>query len=248
MIRIRSISSAIKMRAEERADERIRIARDLHDTLLQGVQGLMMTFHVVAESYPSNEESQKAMAKALTSAERVVIEGRNRVNDLRSERLTEAKLLDALEKVCADLNASQRVTCHIRRTGLSETLRSNVVDEIFAIGREALNNAIRHSQALNIDLELTYNHRSFTMSCRDNGAGFDSESIEVLPKHRHWGLLGMAERAETIGGKFICSSSRGKGTTVIVQVPAHQAYVRSSLILQFWETLKLGHTPGNISK
>jgi signal transduction histidine kinase len=86
--RLRHVSKAIRMRAEERATERIRIARELHDTLLQGVQGLLLRFHVAAEKVPASHESKQALEKALATADRVILDARDRLNRLRSEQVT----------------------------------------------------------------------------------------------------------------------------------------------------------------
>jgi uncharacterized membrane protein len=95
--RVRYVSRAISVRAEERADERIRIARELHDTLLQGVQGLLLTFHVAAEKVPADHESKKTLEKALATADRIILEGRNRVSRLRSEHLSDEELRASIE-------------------------------------------------------------------------------------------------------------------------------------------------------
>jgi signal transduction histidine kinase len=142
MARIRAISRAIRARAEERADERIRISRELHDTLLQGIQGLLLTFHVASEKLSANDASKKMLEKALSTADRIIIEGRNRVNSLRSEHLTDAELISSLENVCRDLKIDDKVQYRVNRSGIDATLHPRVADEIFSIAREALTNCV----------------------------------------------------------------------------------------------------------
>jgi signal transduction histidine kinase/ligand-binding sensor domain-containing protein len=232
-LRVRYVSGAIRIRAEERADERIRIARELHDTLLQGVQGLLLSFHVAAEKVPADHESKRALEKALTTADRIILEGRNRVTRLRSENLTDTELKPSIERVAADLNSIATINFAVERRGGSDTLHSHVVDEIFCIAREALTNAFRHSEASRIVVELDYQKREFRMTCRDNGRGFDADALLASP-NGHWGLPGMAERAKKIGADFRCASAAEKGTEVLVTVPARRAYARPSRVRQLF--------------
>lgn len=226
-LRLRYVSGAIRMRAEERADERVRIARELHDTLLQGVQGLLLSFHVAAEKVPTDHVSKKALEKALSTADRIIVEGRNRVSRLRSESLNDAELKSLIESVAANFNSVRSLDFTVERTGGSHVLQSHVVDEIFCIAREALTNAFRHSEASRIAIELDYQKGEFRMSCRDNGRGFDAIAHTNVT-NGHWGLRGMAERAERIGANFGCTSEANRGTEIQVRVPARFAYARSS--------------------
>jgi len=225
-LRLRYVSAAIRMRAEERADERVRIARELHDTLLQGVQGLLLTFHVAAEKVPADHVSKKTLERALTTADRIIVEGRNRVSRLRADNLNDAELKSLIESVAANFNSVGAIDFAVQRSGGSDVLDSHVVDEVFCIAREALTNAFRHSEASAIVIKLDYQKSGFRMSCRDNGRGFDAVAqLSNLP-NGHWGLRGMAERAETIGANFACISNQDQGTEIQVRVPARLAYAR----------------------
>lgn len=221
MARIRAISRAIRARAEERADERIRISRELHDTLLQGIQGLLLSFHVASEKLAADDASKKMLEKALSTADRIIIEGRNRVNSLRSEHLTDAELMASLDNVCRDLKIDDKVQYRVNRSGIDATLHSHVADEIFSIAREALTNAFRHSGASHIRLELAYGNRYFSMSCADDGRGFDAQEQE---KSGHWGLKGIFERAQKLGGQLRCRSEPLHGTEILFVIPSYRAY------------------------
>jgi signal transduction histidine kinase/ligand-binding sensor domain-containing protein len=225
VLRLRFATKAIRMRAEERADERIRIARELHDTLLQGVQGLLLSFHVAAQKVPVDHESRKALEKALSTADRIILEGRNRVNRLRSEHLTDRELQASIEGVASELNGNTPVEFVVERKGENNTLQAHIVDEIFCIAREALTNAFRHSEASRIVVELDYQRRQFRFTCSDNGRGFDAGVSPSNQSNGHWGLRGMQERSEKIGATFSCRTSVQKGTDVQVIVPARRAYV-----------------------
>lgn len=226
--RVRYVSHAIRVRAEERADERVRIARELHDTLLQGVQGLLLSFHVAAEKVPADHESKTSLEKALATADRIILEGRNRVSRLRSEYLTDSELKPSIERFVAEVNSNPAIEFSVERRGGSEILSAPVVEEIFCIAREALTNAFRHSEASRIVVELDYARRQFKFSCHDNGRGFDSDVLKASQTNGHWGLRGMAERAEKIGAKFSWTSSARNGTDVQVIVPARRAYARTN--------------------
>jgi signal transduction histidine kinase/ligand-binding sensor domain-containing protein len=223
--RVRAITRQVRARAEERADERIRIARDLHDTLLQGIQGLLLTFHVASQKISPDDESRTLLDKALSSADRIIIEGRNRVSRLRSEHLSDAELVASLENVCNDLNVNGGVVCEVRRRGGDAALHTHVADEVFNIAREALTNSFRHSQASRIEVEIDYGARFFTLVCRDNGRGFDSQEQD---RQGHWGLQGMRERVRKLGGQMQALSAAGKGTEIIVSIPSYRAYPRHS--------------------
>jgi signal transduction histidine kinase/ligand-binding sensor domain-containing protein len=224
IMRVRVVVRAHRLRAEERADERVRIARDLHDTLLQGVQGLLLSFHVAAQRVPAEDGSRNLLEKVLATADQIIIKGRNRVNSLRSEHLTDGELVASLERLCSDLNSGGQVQYNVRRSGIAATLAPPVVEEIFYIAREAVTNAFRHSAGSEIHLELQYGRRSFQMSCRDNGRGLDATIQREGGLRGHWGFRGMAERTETIGGHFSYRSAPDEGTNILVRVPGYRAY------------------------
>jgi ligand-binding sensor domain-containing protein len=227
-VRVRYVTAGIRHRAEERADERIRIARELHDTLLQGVQGLLLSFHVAADKVPADHESKQALERALTTADKIIVEGRNRVTRLRSENLSDAELKSLIEGVAESLSGIAAIEFALERRGGAGTLQSNVVDEVFCIAREAVTNAYRHSGASRVVVELDYQKRGFRITCRDNGRGFDSKEFLTGPTNGHWGLRGMAERAERMGATFSCTRSVTGGTEVYLMVPARRAYQRPS--------------------
>ena len=225
--RVRYVAREIRMRAEERATERIRIARELHDTLLQGVQGLLLSFHVATEKVPDSHESKKALEKALATADRIILEARDRVNRLRSDRLTSMELEPSIEALAADLSRLSHVDFDMECTGSREPLNPAILEEILFIAREALTNSFRHSVARRIVFSIDHGMRRFTMECRDNGQGFGADQVREAQLKGHWGLRGMAERADKIGAKFRYESTPGNGTRIRLVLPASRAYVRA---------------------
>lgn len=238
-LRVRTVARAIRARAEARADERIRISRDLHDTLLQGVQGLLLNFHVAAQKIAGDSESKSILDKALASADRIIVEGRNRVGSLRTEHLRDGELLGSLNNLAGELNFDSRIEFSIARTGTEATLKADVVDEVFSIGREALTNAFRHSQASKVRTQLVYGRRYFHLVSQDDGIGFDLGGSE---KSGHWGLKGMAERAERIGGQLKCQSSPAAGTQIHLKIPAYRAYANRSRLQFYFDALRFSET------
>ena len=229
-MRVRYISQRIRLRAEERADERIRIARDLHDTLLQGVQGLMLNIHVATESLRSDDKSKAMLQRALSTADSLIIEGRNRVASLRSDNVVDGELVQSLENVSKELAQGSSCSCQVRRFGVEQVLKPQVADEIFFIGREALTNAFRHSAASRIEAQLEYGRRVFKFTCTDNGGGIIAADRSKAEGDGHWGLRGMEERATKIKARLVCETEPGQGTKIIVTVPARHAYQNSSSI------------------
>lgn len=223
-LRLRRVAGIIKQRAEVRADERVRIARDLHDTLLQGVQGLTLNFHVAAQELPEGSRTRASMERALATADRILVEGRDRVTRLRTDDLTHTDLADAFEAVAADLDHEQQVRFSVRIEGRVEDIIPPVQHELYYIGREAIGNAFRHSKASEITASLRCGPKAVEFVVSDNGCGFDLLAQQTNPRSGHWGLAGMKERAAAIGGVFKCLSAASKGTQVMVAVPARRAY------------------------
>ncbi len=223
-VRLKRIEAAIRERADERADERISIARDLHDTLLQGVQGLLMTFHSAAEQVPEDHKSKAALEKALMTADKLILEGRDRVKGLREQNVGGKELCSALETLGEDLNTSREIDYSVTCVESENTLIPHIASEVFLIAREAIINAFRHAQATKISIFVRYSRRDFTLECRDDGRGFDLEAAHMHITRGHWGIRGMSERAERLRAAFDVRSVRGEGTSVHLALEAKQAY------------------------
>jgi signal transduction histidine kinase len=161
-------------------------------------------------------------------ADKVIVEGRNRVNSLRSEQLNDAELIGSLENTCRDLGTIDAIDYQVRRSGSEASLLPHVAEEVLYIAREALTNAFRHAGASQIRLELDYDIRYFRMTCTDNGRGFEPAAAS---RPGHWGLRGMFERAQRVGGKLDCRSAPMKGTDILFKLPAWRAYNNHSRIL-----------------
>jgi len=223
-MRVRYVAAQIKLRVEERANERVRIARELHDTLLQGIQGLLLCFHAAAAKVPPESESKRALDKALATADRMILEGRDRIHRLRSQRLNSAELEPAIEAMADELASFAHGKFSLVRTGVPRLLRPEVIEEVLFIVREALTNSFLHSGGAEIAVSLDYGRKQFAVLCRDNGQGFTAGKLQEAEERGHFGLRGMAERADRIGATFDFESAPGEGTRIRIILDAKHAY------------------------
>lgn len=218
VLRMRRMKAQLESRNEERLLERERIARELHDTFLQGVQGLVLRFQFATERIPEEMPARKLMEDALDRADRVLAEGRDKVSELRAS--VSLNLPEALKMVGNELSRDYAVSFHADVEGTTRELNPLVEEEAFRIGSEALTNAFRHARATHIRATVVFGRRRFELRVVDDGSGFDVLQL----KPGRWGLKGIRERAETIRGKIALSSQPGAGTTIELHVPAKLAY------------------------
>jgi signal transduction histidine kinase/ligand-binding sensor domain-containing protein len=231
--RVRQLAHQFNMRLEERISERSRIARDLHDTLLQSFQGLVFRFQAARYQLPDRpEEASGALDSALVSADQALAEGRSAIQELRSEPFNESKLERMLLDMGRELASSQNgehgsPPLRVIAEGKRRPQRPMIGEEIYRIARELLRNAYRHAQARNIEAELRYDVDAFLLIVRDDGKGIDPKVLKDRGRAGHWGLPGMYERAEGIGARLDFWSETGAGTEVRLTVPAAIAYEKS---------------------
>ncbi|MET0543285.1 MAG: triple tyrosine motif-containing protein [Variovorax sp.] len=233
-LRLRQVSAQIRGRLEARLAERERIARELHDTLLQGIQGLILRFQVATDRIPSGEPARELMEKSLDRADRLLAESRDKVKDLRS-CASEAQTLDqalAIEGVhFAELHpAGFRISV----LGSARELHPLVHEEGLLIGREALGNAFLHARAADIEIELTYADDALRLRVRDDGEGIGHDVLAAGGRPGHFGLIGMRERALKLGAHLDVWSKPGAGTEVELRVPAAVAYPRVARPARAW--------------
>jgi signal transduction histidine kinase/ligand-binding sensor domain-containing protein len=221
-LRLRQATAQIQARLGERLEERERIARELHDTLIQSVDGLMLRIQT-ALSEADPKRSRLMIEKALDSADEVMLEGRQRVHALRAEATTVNELSEALAFYGRDLAEDHPVEFSVALVGSPKSIGAFVRDEAYRIGREALGNAFQHAGATKVEVEVTYDHPMVHMRVRDNGRGIDEHTLNG-GRPGHWGLRGMRERANVIGGKLVIWSRAGVGTEIDLEIPADVAY------------------------
>lgn len=224
-LRIRRLNRRFDALLYERLDERERIARDLHDTLLQGLQGLMLRFQAIVNRLPADSDLRSSADQALDRAEAVIVEGRDKVRDLRSEASgppLEQRIGDGIASLAQD--EARRTTLMVE--GSPRPLAGRVVSEATAIAEEALRNAHRHAAAEHVEMVVTYGLAALTLVVRDDGRGIDPELAAARRGEGHFGLVGMDERAARAGGTLKVSTRRGRGTEIVLSIPALAAYGR----------------------
>ncbi len=218
------------MRLEERVGERVRIARELHDTLLQTVQGLMLRLQVVDEMMPPGKAKEE-LEETMEVGDRAIIEGRNTVHDLRTQLTT--KLPPAVRALGEELASGSDATFRLVVEGPVLELNPIVRDELYRIAREALRNAFAHARAKHIEAEITYQDRLFRLRIRDDGEGIPAEILDE-GRSGHFGLAGMRERANQIGSKLTIWSGAGTGTEIDVSVAGSIAYSKPPARSRLW--------------
>jgi len=227
-LRLRQLARQLNVRFEERLAERTRIARELHDTLLQGFVSASMQLHVAVDQLPEDSSARPAFGRALDLMRRVIDEGRNAVRGLRSSGGDVHDLEHAFSGIQSELAAGQTTAYRVIVEGRPRQLNPAVRDEVYRIGREGLLNAFRHSGAETIEIEIEYAASELRLFVRDDGRGIDPH-IARTGTAGHWGIAGMKERAARIGGSLTIRSRAAAGTEIELRVPGRAVYTRTAL-------------------
>jgi ligand-binding sensor domain-containing protein/signal transduction histidine kinase len=211
--RVRRLVSRFQLVAQERA----RVTRELHDSLLQGFSGVVYQLEAAARLFDSNPQlSKERLERAINQADQSLGETRRTIMSMRLPALENHTLPEALSAIGAQLTKGQPITFHLTVRGLVRQLRYDVQANVYLIGREAITNAVNHAEARRILAQLTYSEREVRLTVEDDGSGFDAEAASE--KKDHWGVVGMRERAKQIDAGFTLESARGRGTKIGVSV------------------------------
>jgi len=239
-LRLRRVAARMQARLEERLAERERIARDLHDTLLQGVASAYMQLDVANDRLPADSPAKPLVQHVLDLMKQVSEEGRDAIRSLRSPAPEVDNLEQVLSRVQEEFPGQPSVDFRVIVEGKLRPLHPLIRDEVYRIGREALINAFRHANATKIEVEIEYTARSLVITVRDDGVGIDSKVLQT-GREGHWGLSNMRERAEKIGARLNVLSRPGAGTEVQLAVPGKIAFqVTTSKPLWRWLTKWFG--------
>ena len=216
------VTNKLNLRFEERLAERMRIAQDLHDTLLQGVVSASMQLHVAVDNLPPDSPARPNLDRTLQLMAHVIDEGRNTLRGLRSTAGDTQDLKTSLLQLPQEL-ANRDVEFRVIVQGEARPLRPAIHDEVYRVAREALVNAFRHAHAANIDVQLEYHPHRLRLLVSDDGCGIDPRVLQT-GRDGHWGLSGMRARAEHLGAKLRLLSGPAAGTEVELIVPGHIAF------------------------
>jgi signal transduction histidine kinase len=247
-LRMHQLTHQLSLRFEERIAERTRIARELHDTLLQSFQGLTLHFQRARNLLPGRTlEAIQTLDAALDGAEQAIVEGRDAIYDLRSPATARKTLEEDIkilgeELVAQSTKTKEPMEFRVVIEGSAYALRPNLHTEIFRIVREAMRNAFSHSGGHVIETEVAYTKSLFRLRIRDDGKGIDPAARLQAEQTRHWGLRGMRERAEQLGGELEVWSEPGAGTEVELRISASIVYESTPARSRFWQFLRRGRS------
>jgi len=228
-LRLRQLSRELNVGLEERVSERTRIARDLHDTLLQSFHGLLLRFQAANNLLPERpEEAQKTLENAIDQAAQAITEGRDAVQGLRSSTMVTNDLALAISALSEEIGCGElNPTCaelHVEVEGTARNLHPILRDEVYRIAGEAVRNAFKHADAQQIEVEIRYDEQQLRVRVRDDGKGIDARLLKEEGRAGHFGLRGMRERAKLLGGKLTVWSELDAGTELELTIPGTNAY------------------------
>jgi ligand-binding sensor domain-containing protein/signal transduction histidine kinase len=224
---------------EARMAERTRIARELHDTLLQSFNGLLLRFRTVHVLFSNNpDEARRILESAIDQARQALTEGREAVQGLRSSTFETSDFAEAIrtlgEALASDPAYSGSVALTLNIGGTPRVLQPLVRDEIYRTASEALRNAYRHADANRIEVQLDYGEARFELRVRDDGKGIDPKLMGGQELKGHYGLSGMRERAREIGARFRIWSAPGSGTEIELRISGSVAYDTPPRARRWW--------------
>jgi signal transduction histidine kinase len=226
--RLRQLRHQFALTLEARVGERTRIARDLHDTLLQSFHAVLLRLQTVSQLLRERPaEAPGELDSTINEVAEAITEGRDAVQGLRESTVQEndlARAISTLGEELASDSSGDRPQFRVAVEGATRNLHPIIRDEIYRIAGEALRNAFRHAQSHKVEVEVRYDDEQFRLSVRDDGRGIDPAFLSRQGSDGHFGLRGMRERATLIGGKLTVWSEVEAGTEVELRVPAGLAY------------------------
>jgi len=232
-LHLQHLAREFELSLEARVAERTRIARELHDTLLQSFFGSLLQFQAASNLFSTRpEEAKQILGQAIDQAAKAIEEGREAVRALRSS-VTSVDDPDDLEhaidtfgkELAADPATNHAPSLRVEVEGRVRPLHQNVRGEIYRIACEALRNAFHQSEGTEIEVELRYDEQQFRLRVRDDGKGIDAQVLAEGKREGHYGLCGMRERAGLVGAKLDVRSKPDEGTEVELTIAASHAYV-----------------------
>jgi signal transduction histidine kinase/ligand-binding sensor domain-containing protein len=222
-LRLRQMRRALTARFDERLAERTRMARELHDTILQTIQGSKLVVDDGLEEPLDPEKMHRALGQLSGWLEQAIAEGRAALNSLRSSTTLKNDLGPALRRAAEGGVVPGGMTVSVSVIGDARELHPIVRDELYRIGNEAIQNAKAHSHASRLSIDLAYDH-DLVLHVRDNGVGIDPGFI-MSGREGHHGLQGMRERAARIRGRLTILSSAESGTDISMIVPGSVSFL-----------------------
>ena len=236
-LRVRQLAAQFNMRLEERVAERTRVARDLHDTLLQSFQAILPSLQAAINMLAARPaDARKVLEHTADHASQAIAEARDAIGGLRMSTVEKNDLAVAIRTIAEELARAQEnqppTPFQVLVEGTTRELHPILRDEVYRLVTEALRNAFQHAAAQNIEVEIRYDEKYFRVRVRDDGKGIPSGVLRADGVQRHYGLPGMRERAKLVGGNLTIWTELDSGTEIELTIPGARAYVRSTRA--FW--------------
>jgi len=248
-LRLHQIAREFNAQLEGRVDERLRVARELHDTLLQSFQALLLHMQAAKNLFAKGRDgAMDALDSALDLGAQAIVEGREAIQNMRSSTEVTNDLAQAIRAVGDELASESSAEFRVMVEGSSRDVHPILRDDVYGIAREAVRNAFRHAEAKVIEVEIAYRD-NLRLRIRDDGKGIDPE-IAKEGRSGHYGIPGMRERARRIGGQLTVWSAPGAGTEIELSIPGSKAFGASSarslmaLFRRGKGKVASGHDPG----
>jgi signal transduction histidine kinase len=222
-LRVWQMTSRVRERFEERLKERTRIAQELHDNLIQDVMGISLQIEVSDELLPADFPAKQPLGRALRLCKSALDEGRRALNDLRSAPLTADDFVKSFSQLSEQFAGHSGTRVDVVVEGGERSLSVVAGNDFLQIGRQAIMNAFQHSRAKKIHVLLSYGQQDLQIRVKDNGCGMTEEKLN-LRRSGHYGIAGMQERAERLGGTLSIRSRVGEGTEVNLSAPGSIVY------------------------
>jgi signal transduction histidine kinase/ligand-binding sensor domain-containing protein len=232
-LRVRQLRYQFEMTLDARVSERTRIARDLHDTLLQSFQAVLPRLQAAIYQLPDSPvDARKTLEAAVDDASEAIAEGRDAVQGLRMSAVEKNDLAVAIRTVGEELavaeNEQASTAFEVLVEGTPRSLHPILRDEVYRLAVEAVRNAFRHAAAQSVEVEIHYDEKHFRIRVRDDGKGIRAELLRGEGREGHYGLTGMRERAKLVGGKLTIWTEVDSGTEIELIIPASRAYEKST--------------------
>jgi signal transduction histidine kinase len=209
--------AVVRTRSAAIRDERSRLAREIHDSLLQGFGGIALELDAASARLALPPQQQRLLDRVLSLIDRTLMQARQAVWDIRPGELTNADIARDCKEACERILGGTSTEWNVELRGRQRRVAVNYHTECVRIVEEALTNVRKHAEARHVNVLIDYTWSHVRITVQDDGLGFDPEQNGA--RHGHWGLLGMRERASRFGGKFAIESRIGGGTVVTVNAP-----------------------------
>jgi len=224
-LRVRSVARAMRARFDATFAERIRIAGELHDTLLQGFTGIILHLQSVQGMLSSRPaQAARSLSRVLAQADAAIRDARCMVSDMRTHELDESDLPSALTTAARNAVADTSIEMRISIVGEPHRLERSIELAVFRIAREAIANAVKHANPRHVEIVLSYEPRDLRLRVCDDGSGFSPFDADAAPNGGHWGIVGMRERATSLRGVLEIAGTPTGGTIVSLSLPIVKAH------------------------